>query len=509
MSTATVSKGPEHYYDLVRAAMGSDPTAARHINLHIRAKSGHNSIVSFHQNGSSDEDKMKTYVECLVAFRTRDWSRLAPVNEPPAEVTGGDESEPEEGEGNEAALAVVREDPDGGVPGDESEPDGHDDDEAIAPAVELQGDESMDDNEPDIQQALRILGKAMAKPRKVELNENRVLEILKDQAPALLKSDILNWLKVPMAEIDAKLTEAMGQFNRSELESVVISALQSVVGKKVSDGLQNGDLELLPPVQPVDPRYVRNRVSERVARAIDKKHNVIVSGPSGSGKTFIIEQELRRNQMRYIGPISVAAGITKKDMLAREWLQAGPNGVVTKWIYGFVVKAMIHGVPLILDEISLLEGEVLGHLYYACEYGVLHLQETGETITAKPGGKFMIFGTDNSLTDESGLYSGHRMSIALTNRFRYVFSDYMDADSEMEIFEKSGVGYTIASRIRLFLEKCRKMYADGSLCFAPSTRVGKNIAEEIAAGLNFEEAVAYCLTDSLVPSEQKKVLALI
>jgi MoxR-like ATPase len=517
MNSTTIERfEPTKYFDALQKAMIADGEFSRRVNNHVRALSGHANVVAFLNNGSSDEDKTKVLIECLVAFRNKDYSKLRD----PAK--DGVVMQP-----SRVVEATAEETPTPRPIDDFTEEDREIENE---PAMERREEQvpvfpEEDESNPELTQAMRLLNKAFNKPK--QLDEAQVQRIVVAHAAARASAISMETKRliaealqtftpndVAMQTFLKNVNETLAKHGtevKSEVEALlkngIVTALESAAAKKISDGLQSGELELAPKVLPVESTYVANAVSKMIARAVRRKDHVIVSGPSGSGKTFPIEQELRAAGIGYIGPVSCGAGMTKKDLLAREWLKAGPNGVVTQWIYGFIVRAMQFGCPLILDEISQLEKEVISHIYYAMEYGKIHLQETGETITAKPG--FQVFGTDNALTDTSGLYSGYGLSIALTNRFKFIYSDYMEEDPEKQIFEKHGVSAQVAKGIRTFLERARGLYKSGVITFAPSTRTGKEIAREMADGLNLMEAIRYTIADGLPVEDANKVLGLL
>lgn len=370
--------------------MAQKPEFAERVNEHVAAVSGHVNIVAFLNNGSPEDEKTKLVVECLCAFRQGDFSNLKRRTSPGAEIAQA------------LNLPTPAEEPASDI---ETfiEPEDDMEEEVIEEGEEMNGvadvaPQPMEKTnhhparaaaeEDDVQRSLRLLGQALAKPKKAEIDEDRVKQIVADRYSEVLQ------------EVDDKLQRQGGSFDqvnqrldhqnaaiktleglistvdKTQIQSMVVDALQSSVGQKISDGLKAGTLELLPAMRPVDTTYVRNAVSHKLERAIKSRHHVIVSGPSGSGKSYPIEQELRRAGIRYIGPISMGSGMTKKDLLAREWLKATDKGVVTEWVYGFLVRAMNLGCPLIIDEISQMEKETLTHMYHAMEYGVLNLQET-------------------------------------------------------------------------------------------------------------------------------------
>ena len=52
------------------------PEIQQRITAHIREKTGHSTITSFHNNGSSEAEKVEVYSECIRAVLTGDFSPL-------------------------------------------------------------------------------------------------------------------------------------------------------------------------------------------------------------------------------------------------------------------------------------------------------------------------------------------------------------------------------------------------------------------------------------------------
>ncbi len=501
MTTTNVTPSSDKLFEALCKKMQSNSEISLRINTHIRAISSHNTIVNYHNNGAPEPEKVQTYAICLKSCLDNNWTRLS------GQVANGQaqavEDEGDDDDVIEVETETVQEPP------------------SKAPEKQVKAVQT-EQPASDLDAALATIRHALNAPRKAELDAERVKQIvseevgqtvtaMEDRLSAEIESvskagqligNVIDIANQKIAELEAKAGNTA-----TDIQQAVTDALQSSVGKAISDGLIDGSLVVIPATLPVDSYYVRNDYSFKIERAIKKNQSIIISGPSGSGKTFPAEQELRMLGRKYLGPISMGEGFTKKDFMARETLSNEGGHVVTKWKYGFLPFAMMNGLVLIMDEISQTQRELLSHIYFAMEYGRLTLTETGETITAKDG--FMIIGTDNSLTDSTGLYSGYGLSVALTNRFKFVKADYMENKDEIQVFERIGVSNQVAVNLRIFLDKCRCLYKSGSITFAPSTRVGVSACKEIIDGMTMLDAVAYVMTDGLPDSESKKLLALL
>ena len=484
---------------------------------HIRTKHGHATLPTFHSNGVPEAEKFKTYGECMTAIiraergEPNPWSILhgqvpngqaAPVEDTPAEsapTTRDALAEPKRVEAPEpqptnrlveAQKAMMT--PTASV---------------AAPAPAGAGDILT-----NLAHSLApIIATLINVPTSIdEITVKRIIdETLATYSPELDEDEVQQLIRHSTKELEERFGQTLAQYRPAmdpkQLADAVQVALQSSVGQAVSKGLKDGELRALPSLIAVDPHYVRTQTGEEIAESFAEETPLMVSGPSGSGKTFPIEQELRLAERRYLPPISVADGLTRQDLIIRQAIQqnAKATGVETIWRYGVLPFCMMNGLAIILDEFDQLQPELAAVIYYVSEYRKLVIPETGETAEAMPG--FQIFATCNGLRDTTGLYSGFRLSNALTNRFDFVKADYLAEVDENAIFRKYGVDITTAAKLTEFLNRCRKQYEAGKLTFAPSTRVGCRVAKKVAQGIGIRVALNRCMMHALVPAEAKLV----
>jgi cobaltochelatase CobS len=86
----TQQTGSSSLFSLLTKAMSKDPRIAQRVTAHVRAVSNHNTVIAYHNNGSSEEDKKKLYADCLVAIRNGDYSKLQ------GQVAAGQATPPQE-----------------------------------------------------------------------------------------------------------------------------------------------------------------------------------------------------------------------------------------------------------------------------------------------------------------------------------------------------------------------------------------------------------------------------
>ncbi len=82
----------EFLYRKLNEKFSAQPDAQLRVVAHICAKHGHDTVASFHQNGSTDAEKVQTYSECLTAILKRDYSRLLGQSPPITRDTLADEA---------------------------------------------------------------------------------------------------------------------------------------------------------------------------------------------------------------------------------------------------------------------------------------------------------------------------------------------------------------------------------------------------------------------------------
>lgn len=66
----------EKLFGLLSRAMNGNPALSQRITNHVRAVSGHNTLITYHRNGASETDKVKLYSACLVAIRENKFDKL-------------------------------------------------------------------------------------------------------------------------------------------------------------------------------------------------------------------------------------------------------------------------------------------------------------------------------------------------------------------------------------------------------------------------------------------------
>lgn len=319
--------------------------------------------------------------------------------------------------------------------------------------------------------------------------------------------------------VSLALSKAKGT-DEARIRQVADELFQKTYAAEVVKAGKTGDASKvpLPPLLKVDPFYVENEQTATIEFYLDTNRHAIASGPSGSGKTYPFEQVLRKRGLRYI-KVSCADGLSQGDFIAKQGVRANKSGTgsETYWLYGFIVVAMLNGLPLILDEIDKVQPELLAVLNAVTETRRFLIAQTGEAIVAKPG--FIVFATCNTLRDTTGVYSGFRLDASLPNRFVGVKADYLPAKDEIKILVRVGVAEKDAKNLVGIFNGLREAYNAGKLTQAPSTRIAVRICR-MMLGQNDEgngtfpkvsltQAFDYAMLNLMPDAEVNEALAVI
>jgi MoxR-like ATPase len=323
---------------------------------------------------------------------------------------------------------------------------------------------------------------------------------------------IANAVNSQIATEIGKRVNTAATYDEAKLRQVADSVFQTLFVNGVAQSAKSGGKQPLPALQKVDPFFVENDQTGRIALALRTRRHSMASGPSGAGKTYPIEQVLRKEGRRYL-KVSVADGLSYADFIARANVRATDKGTETYYTYGFLPFSMTAGLVLVLDEVDQCQPEIMSIINAALECRRIYIPQTGETIEAHKD--WQVFMTCNTLRDSSGAYSGFRLNAALLNRLIFIKADYLPAAAEVEILTRVGLAKADAKKIVGILHAMRAAYAQGKMTQAPSTRIAVRIARiilghdddgaEVAdSALTLADAFAVALLDGLPDSEVKE-----
>lgn len=133
-----------------------------------------------------------------------------------------------------------------------------------------------------------------------------------------------------------------------------------------------------------------------------KRFVVTLTGPTGCGKSErVLDFYSRLNYPVHSMPAS--RDTRAYHIIGDMWTdENGKMQYMKKKLY----KAMANGHPFLLDEGYRLPATVTSKFHSIRDRGELDIEETGETLKAKPGFKFIITANQRGYGDESGQYFG-------------------------------------------------------------------------------------------------------
>lgn len=308
----------------------------------------------------------------------------------------------------------------------------------------------------------------------IEVVASRIHEERFDESfMGALKNGCGNAIKEIIQEM---IDTAPPKTDSEKIKLVVDGIIQSAFGQKMKVEVETGDKILLPPLQPVDPFFVKTQIADDIEYNYHMGQHIYLDGPSGCGKTFPVEQILRQMGKRYV-KVNFADGIRLSDLTTKQDIIVQEGNTQTIYRDGLLPFVMRNGLAFIGDEVDQLQSETTSIVNPLLDKypGELVLPGSGERVVAQPG--FWVALTGNTLTDETGMYSGYKASNSLTNRCTGLRATYLDKAEEVSILEKDGLNNAESRQIVNVMRKLRKMYIeDGSVSQAPSTRQAVRIS---------------------------------
>ena len=180
-----------------------------------------------------------------------------------------------------------------------------------------------------------------------------------------------------------------------------------------------------------------------------------IAGPAGCGKTSLIMQVCARLQWG-LQQITVGNKTEVSDLIGHTVLRKGE----LEFEYGVLVKAMLNGDVLLINEIDTMSPSDLSVLNDVLEGKPLTITaNNGEIIKAHPN--FRVVATANTIGngDDTGAYVGTRqMNTAFMDRFRYLCMDYLTENEEAELVLKvSKVDKDTAQKLAKFSHDLREL----------------------------------------------------
>lgn len=181
------------------------------------------------------------------------------------------------------------------------------------------------------------------------------------------------------------------------------------------------------PTVPEDYHF-SEKDAKYLAYASVKCAHTYMEGPTGCGKTTHAENVLGLGS-RAVRRVNMNGDVTAANFLGQ--MKANEEG--TYFDYGVLPWCMMHGVPLIIDEVDYMPPQIGATLNSVLDSGTVFIPDTNETIEATPG--FFIIATANTggKGDKFGAFTGTEvLNTAFLNRFRMKLKcDYLEQEHEV------------------------------------------------------------------------------
>jgi AAA domain (dynein-related subfamily) len=385
------------------------PELQQRVTAHIRERTGHSTIVSFHNNGATEAEKVEVYSECLRAVLTGDFSPL---------------------KGQIAAGQVTAE------PKPEPKPVSRDDlaaEEPVTPqpAQSTPNPVGQVTADPKIAAAIQVLMGALG-PQSPPIDEAQVRQI-----------------------VTGIVGERMKEI-RSEAMSRVEEYIQKIPPREVVeirkwDGTVTEIKERCHKQLPLLVKLLASRNAQGWSEFL------YVWGAPGAGKTYLLKQLAKALGVKAY-PFPCGPTATEGKML-------GFNNIANgTFVQGWLYPAYKNGGLVGLDEIALSDGSVM-----AANNSIENDTFTfgnGEIVERHKD--FYLVAFDNTLgTGASGGFVRNRLDAATLNRFTIVKLEY-DAELERTVYgDAKWAEYVL--RVRTYVEK----NCNGSFHITPrATRKG-------------------------------------
>lgn len=205
-------------------------------------------------------------------------------------------------------------------------------------------------------------------------------------------------------------------------------------------------------VPPIDPNYVFDTTEKIVlANALKNDERTFIHGPSGAGKTSGVSQMCALvNWPLYRLPMSGDMGVA--EIVGNTEVVIDNDGnAVTAFVDGLLLRSMLNGGVLLIDEITATPPHILLELQQVLERSIdpaadwrrgvphcrFYCKQTSEIVEAHP--RFRIIATDNTAGtgDVTGAYAGtNALNEAFRSRFtQWYRKEYPDPETWADIIE--------------------------------------------------------------------------
>lgn len=215
-------------------------------------------------------------------------------------------------------------------------------------------------------------------------------------------------------------------------------------------------------------------------RAQKRQKHILLAGPPGTGKTAGFEAAFDSVPEGEDFPVDAPLGMetivgttsTKVEDFVGSYVQ-NPETRVFEWVHGPLIRSIINDVPLLIDEIAIIDPGVLALLYPLMDgRGVLEVQSNPSLPPYYIGENWMVLGAYNP--DVPGAV----ISEALHDRFDY--------EVEVKADWRLAVDMGVPPEIVAIMSNLSLRQARGDIAWSPQFRSAVLFKEDMDDfGLNF------------------------
>lgn len=251
-------------------------------------------------------------------------------------------------------------------------------------------------------------------------------------------------------------------------------------------------------------------------------HNLWISGPTGCGKSSLIEQVAARTGQA-VYRVACHGRTEMSDLVGT--MQIQEDGAM-KFVYGPLIRAMIEGALLVLDEGDSLHPTVALGLNGVLDGAPYLIEATGTLVKAHSFFRICITGNSCGMGEAVEYRGTQRQNLAYLDRFKRLKVSYLTPLEESQILNKKFpslaaikdengnlVGHKWIEAIVQTAKSIRDGFlaqnGAGKLNVTLSTRRVCAWAESTRAFGNLEEALACELTNGVPDIEANTIMAIL
>jgi cobaltochelatase CobS len=256
-----------------------------------------------------------------------------------------------------------------------------------------------------------------------------------------------------------------------------------------------------------DPKYIVEDGDPRleaIAFAVRSRIALCMVGDTGCGKTSLYK-EVAAMCNQPVRHISLAQDVDGSTFIGEDVIDVRDGAPVSSFRPGILVKSMIEGSWLIVDELDAAPAGSIMALQQILNDGYLTIASTGEMII--PHKQFRILASANTVGkgEGSALYaSTHVLNEASLDRFIFFRCEYPSAAVETRILTGYGLDEALAAKMVAVASDIRDLFRNEEVSTTFSTRKLIQWAKAAKAfGLHgFKLATKLAVLDRLVDDRE-------